>query len=669
MVKTALVALMIMFIMAGCGGGKSSSPATLVAIAVTPVSRSIAPGTSTQFSAQGIYSDNSVQILTSSVTWSSVNSDVATVSDSPGSKGLATAVTTGSAAITAAFGGISGSATLTSSALVSIEVAPANPVAILGAVQQFRASGVLANSDRQSLTGLAIWNSSNPAVATISAGGGLASAVSAGSTTISAAFAGFSATTGLTVQSPSAIAVTPAAPSAVAGSTLQFTATGTFADGSVHDVTTLAAWSSSSGGVASISNSPGSRGIATAVATGSTTVSATLGVSGSSVLAVKTLIAIVVEPLNPTMVTGSILQLTARGTFSDKSTQDITASVSWASQNPGIAVISNVSSSKGVVTANVLGSTIITANFGDFSASTALNVIQGNRAYVVNSGSSNLSVIDTASNTLVSTVAVGSSPQSVAVNTATNRAYVTNSGSSSLSIIDTAGNTLVATISVGSSPQSVAVNAATNRAYVTNSGSSSISVIDTVSNSLVATVAVGSSPRGVAVNAATGRAYVVNSGSSSLSVIDTANNSLVATVPVGVAPQRIALNTASNRAYVTNSGSNSLSVIDMTDNTLVATLSVGSAPQGVAVNVASNRAYVTNSGSNSLSVIDTAGNSLVATVAVGSAPQGVALNPATSRAYVANSGSSSLSVIDTTVNAAVATITVGSVPKDVALTP
>src|SRR3989442_2309872 len=88
-------------------------------------------------------------------------------------------------------------------------------------------------------------------------------------------------------------------------------------------------------------------------------------------------------------------------------------------------------------------------------------------AYIPNEGSGTVSVMDTATNTVGATVAVGSGPDGVAVNAAGTRVYVTNEGSNSVSVINTATNTVVATISVGINPEGVAVNPAGTRAYVT----------------------------------------------------------------------------------------------------------------------------------------------------------------------------------------------------------
>ncbi|PYU98366.1 MAG: hypothetical protein DMG26_18855, partial [Acidobacteria bacterium] len=94
-------------------------------------------------------------------------------------------------------------------------------------------------------------------------------------------------------------------------------------------------------------------------------------------------------------------------------------------------------------------------------------------------------------------------------------AYVANGDSNSVSVIDTSSNTVVATVAVGSIPFGVAITPDGTRAYATNRGSNSVSVIDAASNTVVATVAVGGAPEGVAITPDGARAYVTNQSSAS----------------------------------------------------------------------------------------------------------------------------------------------------------
>ena len=95
----------------GTGGDTTTTAPTLVSIAATPASTSIPVGQTQQFTATGTLSDNSTQFVTSTISWSSSDPSIATIT----SGGLATGVTSGTATITATDSttGLSATATLT----------------------------------------------------------------------------------------------------------------------------------------------------------------------------------------------------------------------------------------------------------------------------------------------------------------------------------------------------------------------------------------------------------------------------------------------------------------------------------------------------------------------------------------------------------------------------
>lgn len=85
-----------------------------------------------------------------------------------------------------------------------------------------------------------------------------------------------------------------------------------------------------------------------------------------------TLQTIAVGPANPTLGLGATVQLTATGTYSDSTTQDITSSVTWSSSNTAIATVS----STGLVTATgTTGQTVvIIATSGSVSGNTTVTL-------------------------------------------------------------------------------------------------------------------------------------------------------------------------------------------------------------------------------------------------------------------------------------------------------
>ena len=75
------------------------------------------------------------------------------------------------------------------------------------------------------------------------------------------------------------------------------------------------------------------------------------------------------------------------------------------------------------------------------------------------------------------------------------KVYVPNYGSDTVSVIDTATNTVITTIPVGATPWGVAVTPDGSRVYVANSGDNAVSVIDTISNTVIGSpIPVGSQP-------------------------------------------------------------------------------------------------------------------------------------------------------------------------------
>jgi hypothetical protein len=153
------------------------------------------------------------------------------------------------------------------------------------------------------------------------------------------------------------------------GTYKQFTATGTYPNGSTSDVTSQVIWNSSNLTVATISSS----GVATCVASGTTNISANLGKLKSQpvVLTVMSVASITVSPSNPTnLLVGSAEQFSASGNYPDGSQTTISSPI-WTSSNPSVATID----SSGEVTAASVGSTNITASMsGVTSAPVSLRV-------------------------------------------------------------------------------------------------------------------------------------------------------------------------------------------------------------------------------------------------------------------------------------------------------
>jgi len=258
--------------------------------------------------------------------------------------------------------------------LTAIAVQPdAPPNLVAGSTQQFTAVGTYSDNTTADVSSQATWTSSDKTIATISAAG-LATGVAPGSVNITAALAGKTSTAVplnvVPASALSSIAITPAAPAGLAvGDTQQFNVVGTFADKSTADVTAKASFTSSDTNIASISSS----GLATAHTQGSVNLTATVsGITSPSIkltVAPPALSSIAITPSTPdNLAVGLTVRFSATGTFSDDSTADITAKVTWASSNTNVASIS----STGLATGIAAGNTNITAALSGITSQTAV---------------------------------------------------------------------------------------------------------------------------------------------------------------------------------------------------------------------------------------------------------------------------------------------------------
>ena len=196
-------------VQSGCGSssGSSGSPSQLASIAVTPANPSISAQGTQQFKAEGTFGNGSTEDLTASVTWSSSQTGIATISTA----GLATGVAPGSTTITAVSGSVSGATSLSvnlTPTLVSIAVAPVNPSLAVASTLQLSATGSYSDGSMKILTSTATWNSSKTAVATVSTGG-LVTGVASGSSTISATVGNVMGSTMVSVSTTSLLAGPP----------------------------------------------------------------------------------------------------------------------------------------------------------------------------------------------------------------------------------------------------------------------------------------------------------------------------------------------------------------------------------------------------------------------------------------------------------------------------
>jgi len=310
-------------------------------------------------------------------TWTTSDAAIATVAAGADGHATVRGVSAGSASIKATgAGGVVGELTVVvhAATLRSVAITPAQPSLALGTQVQLALNGTYSDGAVHAITAQITWASSAATTAQVNPTG-LVHAAALGTATITATVDTFHATVTVTVTDATltSIAVAPADPTLTVAAKQQLTATGTFSDGSEQNLATMVTWTSAAPAIATVT--PG--GLATAVAVGTTQVTATLGaISGSTTLTVTaaTLVSIALEPTAPSVPVGRTLAMVAKGTYSDTTIVDITAQVTWQSSAIAIASVDGSSGHNGEVTGRSQGTATISATLNGVVGTIGLTV-------------------------------------------------------------------------------------------------------------------------------------------------------------------------------------------------------------------------------------------------------------------------------------------------------
>jgi YVTN family beta-propeller protein len=347
-----------------------------------------------------------------------------------------------------------------------------------------------------------------------------------------------------------------------------------------------------------------------------------------------------------------------------------------ASTSKAFAVLSPLLNSQDIVTANTPTQS---------QPKTPVVTPDGVYAYVTNSGSNTVTVLDLSPSTpsSVATIPVGKVPLYIAINAQGTLAYVTNYASNTVSVIDIDGdqtnkidpNTVIATVAVGMNPMGVAITKDGRRVYVANSGSNTLSVIDGDPQSgafdhVVANPPTPSAPKTVAVSPDGALAFVAAAGGVLILDLNPSSatyNNVIAQTSTPSQPKNVTVSPDGAFAIVTTDGGG-IVLISAYPNSpsfgqIIANVSTPSKPGPVTPSPDGIKFYVTNAEDNSVYVFELAYGAgvipgtptgitttsvtmkFVKSIRVGSAPEGIVIDPAYERVLVANTGSNSLSVI------------------------
>ena len=184
---------------------------------------------------------------------------------------------------------------------------------------------------------------------------------------------------------------------------------------------------------------------------------------------------------------------------------------------------------------------------------------KGYRIYVTNERSGDLSIIDSTTHEVVSTVALGKRPRGIHASPDGKFIYVALSGSpiagpgvdestlppadkdaDGIGVFDVAQGKLVKVLKSGSDPEEFAVTWDGKFLYVSNEDAAGVSVLELASGKIVATLPTGEEPEGVEMSPTGAFVYATSEDAGMIYKIDTATRTVVNSLKVGRRPRTIA---------------------------------------------------------------------------------------------------------------------------------
>ncbi len=250
-------------------------------------------------------------------------------------------------------------------------------------------------------------------------------------------------------------------------------------------------------------------------------------------------------------------------------------------------------------------------------AASAPATAPGLLAYVTNEGSEELSVIDTRTDTVVASIAVGTRPRGVRLTTDGKTIFVALSGSprcpptmpdaeceklkadkskDGIAVVDAASRKVTRVLPGGSDPENFDISKDGATLFISNEDAGTASVVDIASGKIRSTVKVGREPEGVRVYPDGSTVWVTGETDHNVSVLDTKTGKVIATIEVGQRPRSLDFTPDGKRAYVSSEVDGTVWVLDVAKRQKIAVITMpkDSKPMAVLAAPDGKRVYVSN---------------------------------------------------------------------------
>lgn len=252
----------------------------------------------------------------------------------------------------------------------------------------------------------------------------------------------------------------------------------------------------------------------------------------------------------------------------------------------------------------------------------AVGVSSANVVYVGRQDDDRLTRFNGAPLPIAGEVVVGDDPTDIAFNPSGTRAYVANQFSSNVGVVNVATNVQESTIPVTGNPFKVLVSPDGTRLYV-NTNADKVFAIDIATGATLGQLGFAATPNGLAIAADGSKLYVSTRAAGTVVEVDTRTMTALRTFTPGGMVQEVVLAPGGGELYTVNEDG-SFFVYNLTTGTLVTSFALGGNPFGMALTPDGTKLYVTLTRSGEIKVIDRATRTVTRTVLVGGTPRRIA---------------------------------------------
>ena len=219
-------------------------------------------------------------------------------------------------------------------------------------------------------------------------------------------------------------------------------------------------------------------------------------------------------------------------------------------------------------------------------------VVEGKYGYITDSGTNAVVVFDRKTFAVVKTIAAGTGPDGEAFEPVTKTVWSFNGRSKDATVVDTATNAVVGTVALPGRPEFPQVDGA-GFVYDNIEDKNQIVKIDAKAMKVVATWTLKDcdGPSGLAIDAEHHKLFTVCDGKKA-AVLDTETGKQLASPEIGEGPDAAGANSKLELAFSSNGAGGTLSVVDLKSYTTVEELPTAKGARTMAYDVAADKVYL-----------------------------------------------------------------------------